>query len=203
MNPPALAPSECADAFAARQAQEFRDGRPRSRPLLSRLPRRIPESGGFLLREIARGKLVARRHVGAGRRITYRIEPEDWAGYLATCWPKTPGPSSRTDHSSDRRTASRGRPLIPARHHGRPLQPETPELAVFSSAMPACSGSPCGTAPTAPRTSTDQVLAEIKAGRLRAGVRHRDSGRSTYRVRGIRLRGLRGRLLAATGRAAA
>lgn len=32
------------------------------------------------------------------------------------------------------------------------------------------------------RTSPDQVLAEIKSGRLRARIRQRESGRSMYRI---------------------
>lgn len=91
MNPSALAPSECAEALATNR--DFRDAVSHDSGLYKVACRAdfLKVSEDFLLREIARGKLVARRHRGSGGRVTYRIKPGDWARYLATCWPETTG----------------------------------------------------------------------------------------------------------------
>ncbi len=61
----------------------------------------------FIYREIAAGRLVARRHESAQGRIMYRIAADDWQAYLAGQWPK---PDRRTEEIAPHVIAEPPRP---------------------------------------------------------------------------------------------
>jgi hypothetical protein len=90
--PAALDADECAAALATLPA--FRE----ALYTIACRSSYLQVSEDFILRSIASGELVARRHTSSEGRVSYRIEPDDWQRYLASRWPRTEArtPPSRT-----------------------------------------------------------------------------------------------------------